>query len=235
METNVIYLSDASYDASTREAGLAIKNLYTGMSFCISVKAHSIREAEEFALLEAINHALTHEHRNCVFVYDHLGIDVKRLESFYGEMFDQIQFLWMKRDYLSQVDVLAFNVRCKASPHPSLCKEIITYASTLRDEELVCTFMGLTRGETYGYLCAISGTAPSMREYPSTYKCVNEKVISLLMHAGSRTLRQKLQERFGTTRQYKYAQLDEMLCNSGFTMDWFTEAAYECRGLLCAG
>ena len=224
MENNVIYLSDASYDEATCEAGIAVKNLTTKQTSAQSIHARSAYEAEEFALIEAINHAIEHHHRNCVFVYDNINIDTKRLGEFFESMFDKVQFLWMKRDYLNEVDKLACNVRLKRSKKNSLTKQIINHATRISDEALVNALMPLTRGEIYGYLCAISGTAPMMREYPNTIKSVNQKIIALLHCAGSITLKEQLNERFGTITYFKHKLYDLLLQQSGFTMSWFGEA-----------
>jgi hypothetical protein len=225
VENNVIYLSDASFDPHTQEAGIGVKNLTTNQTRSLFLSAGSVHEAEEFALLEAITHALEHHHRNCVFVYDNMGIDTKSIGEFFSKMFDQLQFLWMKRDYLKTVDQLACHVRLKHSKNISWTKQILSHASQISDEELVSALMPLTRGETYGYLCAISGTAPSMKPYPNTIKEVNEKIIALLLFAGSQTLHRHLTERFRHIRCYKQKLYDELLKESGFDMSWFEEAA----------
>lgn len=232
METNVIYLSDASYDASMHEAGIGIKNLTTGVSHSYFVKAYSVNEAEEFALLEAINHALANHHRNCVFVYDNISIDTKNIGAFFSSMFDHIQFLWMKREYLTSVDALASSVRQKYSKNASPVKQILKHASIISDEELICALMPLTRGETYGYLCAISGKAPMMKPYSRDIKEVNEKIIAILMAAGSSQLNVRLKERFGNVQPYKHRLYDELLQSAEFHAGWFEEAAYECRNML---
>lgn len=232
METNVIYLSDASYDASMHEAGIGIKNLSTGVSRSYFVKASSVNEAEEFALLEAINHALVNHHRNCVFVYDNISIDTKNIGAFFSSMFDHIQFLWMKREYLSTVDALASSARQKYSKNASPVKQILKQASLMCDEELVCALMPLTRGETYGYLCAISGAAPMMKSYSRDIKGVNEKIIALLMAAGSDQLNGRLKERFGNIQPYKHKLYDELLQSAEFHVGWFEEASYEFRNVL---
>jgi hypothetical protein len=72
-----------------------------------------------------------------------------------------------------------------------------------------------------------------MKPYPSGMKEVNEKVIALLMYAGSKKLRTQLHERF-RHRSYKEKVYEELLEQSGFSMEWFNEAAYECRNTLCA-
>lgn len=232
MEMNVIYLSDASYDASMNEAGIGIKNLTTGASSSVFVKAASVNEAEEYALLEAISHALLNRHRNCVFVYDNINIDTKSIGAFFKEMFDHIQFLWMKREYLSSVDALAGSVRQKHSKRVSPVKQLLRHASIVSDEELVCALMPLTRGETYGFLCAISGTAPMMKPYSRDIKGVNEKIIALLMAAGSDQLNGRLKERFGNVQPCKHRLYDELLQSAEFNLGWFEEASYECRNML---
>jgi hypothetical protein len=234
MENNVIYLSDASYDCLTKEAGIAIKNLYTNQSHSLFLHAVNIHEAEEFALIEAITHAIENNHRNCVFVYDNMGIDTKNIGAFFSKMFDRIQFLWMKRAYLSQVDILAFHVRLKHSKNANWTKYILAHASTISDEELVSALMPLTRGETYGYLCAISGSAPMMKPYPSNIKEVNEKIIALLLFAGSQSLYRKLTERFGNVPCYKQKHYDELLKAAKFDMSWFDVALQHCRSHMIA-
>ena len=224
MENNVIYLSDASYDHLTKEAGIGVKNLSSNQSHSVFVHAMNVLEAEEFALIEAIEHAIAHHHRNCVFVYDNMGIDTKSIGEFFSQMFDQIQFLWMKREYLKQVDKLACNVRLKHAKNANWTKQILIHASQISDEALVSALMPLTRGETYGYLCAISGTAPMMKPYPKNIKEVNEKIVALLLYAGSQNLHRLLSERFRHIQCYKQKLYDELLKASGFDMSWFEEA-----------
>lgn len=234
MERNVIYCSDASFNPRTKEAGLGIKNLTTGVSHSVALSASSVQEAEEFALLEAINHAILHRHRNCIFVYDNLAIDTASIGAFYAKAFEMIQFLWCKRDYLVEVDRLAANVRSSSSHSTTLSKQILSYANQISDEELVCALMPLTRGETYGYLCAISGTAPMMKPYGSSIQQTNRKIIALLMHVGSKRLRGVLIERFGNIPFFKEKFYDELLKSALFSMQWFEEAKYECRALHTA-
>lgn len=228
MENNVIYLSDASFDPHTKEAGIGIKNLYSGDTDAIATTAASAFEAEEFALLEAINHALRHGHKNCVFVFDNLNINTKSIGEFFSPMFEKIQFLWVKREYLHEVDALAYNVRAKHQPKGWM-HTIRQKAITLSDEELIATFMPLTRDETYGYLCAISSAAPMPKPLPSNLKGVNEKIIGLLLHVGSKSLIQQLSERFKGIQTYKYKSYEALLDACGFDMEWFEEAKHECR------
>lgn len=228
MENNVIYLSDASFDPHTKEAGLGIKNLYTGFSDAIATRAASVLEAEEFALIEAINHAQRHGHKNCVFIFDNININTKSIGEFFSPMFEKIQFLWMKREYLHEVDALAYNVRANHKPN-TLMHTIQQTAQGISDGELIATFMPLTSGDTYGYLCAISGAAPMPKPLPSNLKGVNAKIIGLLMHVGSKSLIQQLSERFKGIQTYKYKSYEALLNLCGFNMKWFEEAKHECR------
>lgn len=225
MENNVIYLSDASFDPHTKEAGIGVKNLYTNQSHALLIQARSVLEAEEFALIEAISHAIEHDHRNCVFVYDNLGIDTQTIGAFFGSLFDQIQFLWMKRDYLKEVDRLACNIRHKHTKNGSWTKQILSHAAKISDEALVNALMPLTRGDTYGYLCAISGRAPMYKTIPQGIKEVNAKIIGLLFDTGSKALKERLVERYRHIRSYKQKVYDELLQASGFAMSWFEETS----------
>lgn len=234
MERNVIYCSDASFNPRTKEAGLGIKNLTTGESHSVAVYADSIHEAEEFALLEAINHAIINRHHNCIFVYDNLGIDTKSIGVFYAKAFEMIQFLWCKREYLIEVDRLASHARTSSSNVMTLSKKIRAIANQISDAELVCALMPLTRGETYGYLCAISGMAPMMKPYGSAIEYANTKIIALLIDTGSKQLRIQLIERFGAIANFKEKVYEELLKSADFSMEWFEEAKYECRALYTA-
>lgn len=225
MENNVIYLSDASFDPHTNAAGIGVKNLYTNQSHALLIQARSVLEAEEFALIEAISHAIEHHHRNCVFVYDNIGIDAQAIGAFFGSLFDRIQFLWMKRDYLKEVDRLACNIRHKHTKNGSWTKQILSHAAKISDEALVNALMPLTRGDTYGYLCAISGRAPMYKTIPPGIKEVNAKIIGLLFDTGSKALKERLVERYRHIRFYKHKIYDELLQASGFDMSWFVETS----------
>jgi hypothetical protein len=164
-----------------------------------------------------------------------MGIDTKSIGDFFSKMFDQIQFLWMKRDYLKQVDKLACNVRLKHAKNANWTKQILSYASQISDEALVSALMPLTRGETYGYLCAISGTAPMMKPYPNNIKEVNEKIIALLLFAGSQNLHRLLSERFRHIQCFKQKLYDELLKAAEFDMSWFEEATqHGCSHIVAA-
>lgn len=107
-------------------------------------------------------------------------------------------------------------------------------ACDIRDKELIATFMPLTRGETFGYLCALSGAAPMLKPYPSTNKEVNEKIIALLMLTGSKALQKQLKERFRGVSVYQYKTYERLLESACFHMEWFEEARYEFRNVHTA-
>lgn len=233
MQPNVIYLSDASYEHETGYAGLGIKNLSTGESLSMSIQAEGVGAAEEYALIFAIEHALTHGHHNCVFVYDNISIDTQSLHAFYSGMFEKLQFMWFKREYLGEVDRLASMARSKKEklPHLSLLQK---HMPALSEQMLVSMFMPLTRGETYGFLSAISLSAPFYRDLPKGMGSANKMVLSLLCQLGEKPLRERLFERFGSRNALKHAALENFLSQVGFDESWIHEARYECRGYQCA-
>lgn len=233
MQPNVIYLSDASYEHETGYAGLGIKNLSTGESLSMGIHAEGVGAAEEYALIFAIEHALTHNHRNCVFVYDNIGIDIHSLHAFYAGMFEKLQFMWFKREYLGEVDRLASQARSKKEKlsHLSLLQK---YIPALSEQMLVTMFMPLTRGETYGFLCAISQSAPIYRDLPKGMGSANKMVLALLCQLGEKPLRDRLYERFGSRNSLKHVALENFLAQVGFDESWIDDARYECRGHQCA-
>lgn len=233
MQPNVIYLSDASFDSDTGHAGIGIKNLSSGQTHSLSLCATGVNEAEEMALICAIEHALLNNHRNSVFVYDNINIDTEALKGFYAPMFEKIQFMWFKREYLKEVDRLASMARPKKNKHPrlTLLKEQI---GELAEEVLISMFMGLTRGETYGFLCTLSQSAPMYRPLPRGMNNADRMVIALLCQMGSASLREVLFERFGSRNALKHVALDNFLAQAGFDASWVDQARYECRGLGCA-
>lgn len=233
MQPNVIYLSDASYDPITGSTGIGVKNLSTSETLSLSLYADGVKSAEEYALICAIEHALIHGHRNCVFVYDNMGIDTRSLHAFYEGMFEKLQFMWFKRDYLEVVDRLASMARQKKEKHPRLGL-LLKHLPSLSESELIAMFMPLARGETYGFLSAISQTAPFYRDLPKGMGSANRMVISMLYHLGGKELRKRLGERFGERPQLKNAAMESFLAHVMFDLGWIHDARNECRGLKSA-
>jgi hypothetical protein len=64
-----------------------------------------------------------------------------------------------------------------------------------------------------------------MKPYPNNIKEVNEKIIALLLFAGSQNLHRKLSERFRRIPCYKQKLYDELLKAAEFDMSWFEEAS----------
>ncbi|KFN40876.1 MAG: hypothetical protein JU82_00410 [Sulfuricurvum sp. MLSB] len=233
MQPNVIYLSDASFDPDTGHAGIGIKNLSSGQTHSLSLCATGVNEAEEMALICAIEHALLNNHRNSVFVYDNINIDTEALKGFYAPMFEKIQFMWFKREYLKTVDRLASQARPKKEKLPHLAL-LESHLGSLSEQMLVAMFMPLARGDTYGFLCSISQAAPFYKELPKGMNNANKLVLSLLRQLGSKTLRDKLHERFGNVHAIKRIALDNFLREVRFDESWIEDARNECRALVCA-
>ncbi|TDA63247.1 hypothetical protein E0765_08570 [Sulfuricurvum sp. IAE1] len=233
MQPNVIYLSDASFDPETGCAGIGIKNLSSGQTHSLSLCAEGVNEAEEMALICAIEHALLHDHRNSVFVYDNINIDTEALKGFYAPMFEKLQFMWFKREYLGTVDRLASQARPKKEKLPHLAL-LETHLGSLSEPMLVTMFMPLTRGETYGFLCSISQAAPFYKELPKGMNNANKLVLSLLRQLGPKALREKLNERFRNANALKRVALENFLRQVLFDESWIEDARNECRALVCA-
>lgn len=234
MQVNVIYLSDGSFDYETNMAGIGVKNLYTQESYSTCIAASGSQEAEEFALIEAINHAITHGYRNCVFVYDNIAINTDAYKTFFKKMFDSLQFIWFKREYLNEVDRLAAMVHPSKKGSHILLDQLIEMIPSLKKEELMAMFMPYTRGEVYGFLCSLSGAAPMYKNLPKGRHHFNTEVLSLLTQFGSKTLKEPLVERFGQQKIRKYIWLEEFLHAIGFNPAFKDDAKRECRGVNAA-
>lgn len=232
MQPNVIYLSDASYDPFTGHAGIGIKNLYSGEDASLCIRALGSQEAEEYALIEAISHAIEHGYRNCVFVYDNITIDTHALKQFYGAMFEHIQFMWFKREYLNVVDRLAAMAKPTARRTTPLVDMLIGVAHDLSDSEFITMWMPYTRGDVYGFLCSLSSSAPMYKALPKGYtNNANKVVLALLWQFGSLKLKERLSERYGKANFRKHKWFESFLLAAGFNEHWVHEARRECQGL----
>ena len=63
--------------------------------------------AETAALLFSIKMAIKLNYSNTVFIYDNITINVSLIKNMYSHKFQHIQFLWLKRDNLQEVDIIA--------------------------------------------------------------------------------------------------------------------------------
>ncbi|MFZ3052632.1 MAG: hypothetical protein WA099_04420 [Sulfuricurvum sp.] len=230
MGPNVFFLSDASFDSKRKEAGIAVKNLHDGSFSIMSIRAISPNEAEEFALIEAISLALSQGYRNCIFVYDSLAIDTNPLDEFFSPLVDKIQFLWLKRSYLSDVDQLARRVKVQNIHNSSgtsgymsvLCQK----KGIIEDHVLIAVFMRLTQGAVYDYLQQLSGMASEQSSFHS--KKADEMIITLLFQLGSKELQKNLKKQFDFANLgKKHSAYNNFLNIAGFAMHWFDDALIE--------
>lgn len=234
MQPNVIYLSDASFDPLTNVAGIGVKNLSSDQIHTESVYAGSVCEAEEFALIAAIDHASYHGYRNCVFVYDNLGIDTEALKRFYEPLFEKLQFMWFKREYLEEVDSLAKKARPKKTVFISRVERLRQLLLEASEAETIAMFLPYARGEVYGYLSALGGIAPMYKALPKHYSRANDMVIAILWQFGGKPLHSKLLERFGRRAFQKHKHFEAFLSAIGFDERFAEEARFECRGIRAA-
>lgn len=224
MENNVFYLSDASYDPTSQIAIYAIKNMISGHYETGMIKnVCSILEAEEFAMLYAIEHAIHSQHYNCVFVYDAINIDTARIAKFYDSFFEKIQFLWCKRHFLKDVDNLV-NRRKRLIEKTDKKKHtfaLITMkdAEKLTDKEIVKLLLFLTQGETYRKLCIFIG----VRAMADVYNKKNDYThvaLSLIYSLLSKKGKKALSGQFNVSdiQIFKRKTYDGMLEKAGFSL-----------------
>ena len=104
----VFFESDASFKENNI-AILAIKDGFTGITHQEIIEIDSSIEAEKQALIFAINIAILNGYKHVVFIYDCLALNVDILKKRYNRNFESIQFLWLKRKYISFVDRITKN------------------------------------------------------------------------------------------------------------------------------
>lgn len=63
--------------------------------------------AETAALLFSIKMAIKLNYSNTVFIYDNITINISLIKNMYSHKFQHMQFLWLKRDNLQEVDIIA--------------------------------------------------------------------------------------------------------------------------------
>ena len=108
MNGNVFMISDASYCSLTKIASLSVFCSHTGKTYNKILK--NIQDssfAETAALLFSIKMAIKLNYSNTVFIYDNITINVSLIKNMYSHKFQHIQFLWLKRDNLQEVDIIA--------------------------------------------------------------------------------------------------------------------------------
>lgn len=105
MRDMVVFVSDASYKLDST-AILAVQDEHTGRTYqkIVVEKLKSSLEAEEQALRFAIDIAIVNEYKHVIFIYDCLALNTDVLKKRYARNFESIQFLWLKRSFISVVD-----------------------------------------------------------------------------------------------------------------------------------
>lgn len=112
MEDNIFILSDASYSSKTKIAGLGVIDTFREKKYKLSViNINSIQQAEFFALALSIKIAICNKYSNVVFVYDCKELKIDSLVEYANKKIKNVQFLWLKRNYLNEVDSLAKSAR----------------------------------------------------------------------------------------------------------------------------
>jgi ribonuclease HI len=113
-----IFVSDASFDHKTRTSVIGIKELVSKQTFQKITSATSPTHAEKLGIEESLRIALNKNITNCVFISDNKkAINNVRQEFFKKELnktiFWYVQFLWIPRDFISEIDSLSKNVSSK--------------------------------------------------------------------------------------------------------------------------
>ncbi|MDN5105049.1 hypothetical protein O8C79_07090 [Aliarcobacter butzleri] len=108
MNGNVFMISDASYCSLTKIASLSVFCSHTGKTYNkILNNIQNCFFAETAALLFSIKMAIELNYSNTVFIYDNITINVNLIRNMYSHKFQHMQFLWLKRDNLQEVDIVA--------------------------------------------------------------------------------------------------------------------------------
>jgi len=115
MKEIVFMVSDASFK-NDKTAILAVKDMYTEKlkQKVVSIKIQSSLRAEELALRYAIDLAISEEYRHVVFVYDCLAINTDKFKKRYQKFFETMQFLWLHRKHIADIDKLTKKVEDEA-------------------------------------------------------------------------------------------------------------------------
>lgn len=112
MEDNIFLLSDASYSHLTKIAGLGVVDTFSQKKYQLSVNnLDDVLKAEFYALSLSVKIAIKNGYSNVVFVYDCKELNIDTLEEYAKKRITNVQFLWLKRNYLKDADLLARNAR----------------------------------------------------------------------------------------------------------------------------
>lgn len=115
MTKNIFIMSDASYDNRNKIAGIGVRVLNPSESHKLAIMANDSIEAEEYGVISALEYAIYRGFDNVVCIYDNLAIDIKSIYEYFKVYFNHLQFLWLKREYLDEVDSIARSIRHSAA------------------------------------------------------------------------------------------------------------------------
>ena len=112
MFANKFMMCDASYSSQTKCAGLGVIDLSTGEEYTFSYdNIENTSKAELLGLIFSIKIALSKNYKNVVFIYDNKTLPIDMIEQWLAKKKGVYQFLWLKREYLKEVDKLAKQAR----------------------------------------------------------------------------------------------------------------------------
>jgi len=108
MNENVFLISDASYSNKSKRAGIAVIDRKTGKKHTTAFSnVESSTEAEFVALVYSVTIAIKKGYKNPVFIFDCESLKLENLQSFIKNKFFKAQFLWLKREFVSEADAEA--------------------------------------------------------------------------------------------------------------------------------
>lgn len=111
-----IFITDASFDFSTKTSIIGIKNLSNGNVYQYVYKeAKNPFEAEKYGIEQILLIALKEELKNVLIICDNKGVVVHSKRDFFKDealrsRFNFIQFVWLPREYTYIADELSKNV-----------------------------------------------------------------------------------------------------------------------------
>ncbi len=107
---DIVFLqSDASTCHKNKVANITVLDTYDNKFYSKNLEGVNSIEAEFLALLFSIKIAIKNKYKNVVFVYDCQSLNTTSLKEYCkkSHKFFSFQFLWLPRDFLSNVDEIA--------------------------------------------------------------------------------------------------------------------------------
>ncbi|MDD2887640.1 MAG: hypothetical protein PHY66_08225 [Aliarcobacter sp.] len=107
---DIVFLqSDASTCHKNKVANITVLDTYDNKFHCKNLEAVNSIEAEFIALIFSIKIAIRNKYKNVIFIYDCQSLNTTSLKEYCkkSHKFFSFQFLWLPRDFLSNVDEIA--------------------------------------------------------------------------------------------------------------------------------